>query len=102
MLKWSFETLKIPYLSPKDNDVHLYHPDFIVEKIGKDGKTKTIVVEIKPFKQTQPPKTKRSKRKLLEESLTYSINIAKWKAAKKLCEDNNWEFVILTEKELFK
>jgi hypothetical protein len=102
VLKWSFETLKIPYLSPKDNDVHLYHPDFIVEKIGKDGKTKTIVVEIKPFKQTQPPKTKRSKRKLLEESLTYSINIAKWKAAKKLCEDNNWEFVILTEKELFK
>ena len=102
VLKWSFETLKIPYLSPKDNDVHLYHPDFIVENIGKDGKTKTIVVEIKPFKQTQPPKTKRSKRKLLEESLTYSINIAKWKAAKKLCEDNNWEFVILTEKELFK
>jgi len=102
VLRWSFETLKIPYLSPKDNDVHLYHPDFIVEKIGKDGKTKTIVVEIKPFKQTQPPKTKRSKRKLLEESLTYSINIAKWKAAKKLCEDNNWEFVILTEKELFK
>jgi hypothetical protein len=102
VLKWSFETLKIPYLSPKDNDVHVYHPDFIVEKIGKDGKTKTIVVEIKPFKQTQPPKTKRSKRKLLEESLTYSINIAKWKAAKKLCEDNNWEFVILTEKELFK
>lgn len=102
ILKWSFETLKIPYLSPKDNDIHMYHPDFIVEKVGKDGKVKTMVVEIKPYKQTQPPKQKKKKRSFLEESLTYSINIAKWKAAKKLCEDNNWEFVILTEKELFK
>lgn len=102
VLRWSFETLKIPYLSPKDNDVHIYHPDFIVEKKGKDGKIKTVVVEIKPHKQTQPPKEKKSKRGMLQESLTYSINIAKWKAAKQLCEDNNWEFVILTEKELFK
>lgn len=102
VLRWSFETLKIPYLSPKDNDVHIYHPDFIVEKKGKDGKIKTLVVEIKPYKQTQPPKHKKSKRGMLQETLTYSINTAKWKAAKKLCEDNNWEFVILTEKELFK
>lgn len=101
VLKWSFETLKIPYLSPKDNDVHIYHPDFIVEKKGKDGKVKTIVVEIKPYKQTQPPKPKKSKRSMMTESLTFSINNAKWKAAKKLCEDNDWEFVILTEKELF-
>lgn len=101
ILKWSFETLKIPYLSPKDNDVHIYHPDFIVEKKGKDGKVKTIVVEIKPYKQTQPPKQKKSKRAMVTESLTFSINTAKWKAAKKLCEDNDWEFVILTEKELF-
>lgn len=101
VIKWSFETLKIPYLSPKDNDIHIYHPDFIVEKRGKDGKVKTIVVEIKPYKQTQPPKPKKSKRSTIMESLTYSINNAKWKAAKKLCEENNWEFVILTEKELF-
>lgn len=101
ILKWSFETLKIPYLSPKDNDVHIYHPDFIVEKRGKDGKVKTIIVEIKPYKQTQPPKSKKSKRSTIQESLTFSINTAKWKAAKKLCEDNDWEFVILTEKELF-
>lgn len=102
IIKWSFETLKIPYLSPKDNDVHIYHPDFIVEKRGKDGKVKTLVVEIKPYKQTQMPKPKKSKRSMIQESMTYSINIAKWKAAKQLCEDNNWEFVILTEKELFK
>jgi hypothetical protein len=38
ILKWSFETLKIPYISPKDNDIHIYYPDFIVEKKNKDGK----------------------------------------------------------------
>lgn len=102
ILKWSFETLKIPYLSPKDNDVHIYHPDFIVEKRGKDGKVKTLVVEIKPYKQTQAPKPKKSKKAAIMESLTFSINTAKWNAAKKLCTDNGWEFVILTEKELFK
>ena len=29
------------------------------------------------------------------------VNEAKWKAAQKFCEKRNWEFVILTEKELF-
>ena len=30
------------------------------------------------------------------------INEAKWEAAKGLCEKNDWKFVILTEKQLFK
>ena len=102
ILKWSFETLKIPYISPKDNDIHIYYPDFIVEKKNKDGNIKTIVVEIKPYKQTQEPKKKKSTRTMLMESLTFSINKAKWKAAKTFCEKYDWEFIILTEKELFK
>lgn len=102
ILKWSFETLKIPYLSPKDNNVHIYHPDFIVEKKNKDGSKSTLLVEIKPYKQTQMPKKKKSQRSMLLESLTYSINIAKWEAAKAFCDKHGWEFMILTEKELFK
>jgi hypothetical protein len=102
ILKWSFETLKIPYISPKDNDIHIYYPDFIVEKKNKDGNIKTIVVEIKPYKQTQEPKKKKSTRNMLMESLTFSINIAKWDAAKTFCAKYDWEFIILTEKELFK
>lgn len=101
VIRWSFETLKIPYLSPKDNDVHIYYPDFIVEKKSKNGKVKTLVVEIKPYKQTQEPKKKKSTRVLKESLLTYSINTAKWNAAKEFCEKNDWEFMILTEKELF-
>jgi hypothetical protein len=101
VVRWSFEGLKIPYLSPKDNDVHIYYPDFIFEKKNKDGKVKTMVVEIKPYKQTQEPKKKKSKKSMLSEALTYSINTAKWNAAKEFCAKHDWEFVILTEKELF-
>jgi len=31
---------------------------------------------------------------------TYGINSAKWEAAKEFCADRNWEFVVLTEKDV--
>jgi len=103
ILRWSFETLKIPYLSPVDNLPHLYLPDFIVEKKTKSGEIETMVIEIKPAKQTKEPTLgkRKSKRSFLNENITYAINTSKWEAAKKFCESNSWKFVILTEKELF-
>lgn len=103
ILRWSFETLKIPYLSPVDKMVHLYIPDFIVEKKSKSGLIETLVVEIKPLKQTKKPTQgkRKSKRSFINENITYGINISKWEAAKKFCEEHSWKFVILTEKELF-
>lgn len=103
VIRWSFETLKIPYISPIDNKQHIYLPDFIVEKKNKFGEIETLVVEIKPYKQTQQPKHKKnkSKKSILTENINYSINISKWEAAKLFCEKHSWKFVILTEKELF-
>ena len=82
IIRWSFETLKIPYKSPVDNLLHYYIPDFIVEKKNKKGDIETMIVEIKPAKQTKKPEM--GKRK-----------------SKRSCESNSWKFVILTEKELF-
>jgi hypothetical protein len=103
ILRWSFETLKIPYLHPIDNQVHMYLPDFIIEKKGKTGLVETLIVEIKPYKQTKEPKIgkRKSKKSILNENITYAINTNKWKAAKEFCEKHSWKFVILTEKELF-
>jgi hypothetical protein len=103
ILRWSFETLKIPYVSPVDNQIHTYLPDFIVEKKSKNGEIETLIVEIKPFKQTQQPKqTKRkSKKSIINENINFQINNSKWEAAKQFCEKHSWKFVILTEKELF-
>ena len=66
----------------------------------KDGKIKTVVMEVKPDKQTKPPVQKRRTKKYLEESATYLINQSKWKAALEFCKDHGWEFKILTEHDL--
>ena len=102
ILRWGSEEIAIPYLSPLDNKVHRYFPDFIIEAKTQQNNKKTKVVEVKPYKQTIPPeKGKKQKRTYLKECTTYMVNEAKWKAAREFCSKRNWDFVILTEKELF-
>ena len=87
ILKWASEEIAIPYLSPVDGKRHKYFPDFMVEIKNKDGKTETIMIEVKPKKQTLPPNPpKRRTQKFLSESKPYAINKAKWEAASALCE----------------
>ena len=65
----------------------------------KNGKT--ILVEIKPESQTQPPKQpKRKSQKYIKEVMTYAKNISKWEQAEKYCQVRGWEFKIFTEKTL--
>lgn len=101
VLSWGSETIIIPYRSPIDGKVHRYFPDFIVTKINKESKKETVVIEVKPFYQTVPPKkTSKVNKKYLTEVRTWGINEAKWKAAKEYCEDRGWSFHIFTENEL--
>jgi hypothetical protein len=60
----------------------------------------TYVVEVKPEHQTKVPTQKRRTKKYLQEAATYVVNQSKWKAADKFCQENGWQFQILTEKEL--
>jgi len=104
IIQWASEELFIPYKSPLDGKWHRYFPDFIIKMRDKDGKISTKMIEIKPRSQSVPPtpKGKGSKptKKYLREVATFGINSAKWHAAKEYCADHNWEFVVLTEKEL--
>ena len=101
IISWASEEFSIPYLSLKDNRVHKYYPDYLIKVKEKDDKIKTYVVEVKPFKQTRPPKTpKRKTKSYITECVTYAVNQAKWKAAKEFCEDHRIEFKVVTEKEL--
>ena len=52
---WASEELPIPYVSPVDNKVHRYFPDFIVRTKRKDGSEQTSILEVKPHKQTMMP-----------------------------------------------
>ena len=68
----------------------------------KDGKTKAFLIEVKPKAQTVPPKvqTKATKR-YINEVATWGVNSAKWKMAEQYCADRGWEFIKITEDDLF-
>ena len=100
VLWWSSEELIIPYFSPVDNRPHRYFPDFVINVKTKNGIKKTYVIEVKPEQQTKVPTQKRRTKKYIQEAATYVVNQSKWKAADKFCQENGWEFRILTEKEL--
>jgi len=102
IIRWSSEELQIPYVSPADNRVHMYYPDFLFEA-KKENTVETIVVEIKPEKQTkEPSKGKKSNKTFLTETLQYQINKSKWESATRFCKENGWKFMILTENNLFR
>ncbi len=101
ILKWGSEEFSIPYVSPIDRSWHRYFPDFIIQAKGKDGNTKTIVIEVKPSSQITPPKIgQKPTRRYINEIATWGVNEAKWKAAKEYCLDRGWGFQIITEKDL--
>ena len=101
VLEWGSEEIVIPYISPLDSRVHRYFPDFYVRARTKTGGTQKFIIEIKPLKQTEPPKKHRRRtKKYITEVTTYAVNDAKWKAANEYCKDRRWQFKILTEKEL--
>jgi TnsA endonuclease N terminal len=101
IISWASEELAIPYKSPKDGKYHRYFPDFIVKAKSKDGKTKTLMIEVKPKKQTiAPTKKKRITEQYVNEVITWGINQSKWKAATEYCLDRGWEFKIITEDNL--
>ena len=101
ILEWGSEEFSIPYISPIDNRVHKYYPDFIIKVKESSGQIKTYVIEVKPEKQTREPvKKSRVTKSYIYEVTTYAVNQAKWKAANEFCKDRLIEFKIITENEL--
>lgn len=99
--KFSIEPFAVNYLKPTDNKTHRYFPDLLIKFVSNH----TFLVEIKSFNETKPPKkpkkmTVKAEKNYRKAIMTYKINMAKWKAAKKFCEERNIKFIILTEKEL--
>jgi len=97
IVAWNSEEVVVPYICGTDNKVHRYYMDLWFKT--RDGKT--YIVEIKPKKQTQPPKDpKRKTRRYIKESLTYIKNQSKWEAASEFAADRGWHFQVWTEDTL--
>lgn len=80
---WSSEKIEVPYISPKDDRWHTYYPDFWCRYTNDKGQVVEAVLEVKPKSQRR-----------------WKINKAKWRAARAMCKENGWEFIVLTEKEI--
>lgn len=99
VLRWASEEISIPYYF--DGKVRRYFPDYLIEFRDTTGKIKKQLIEVKPKKQTQPPKPPaRVTKSFLYEAAMYEKNQAKWAAAVEFCKDNMIEFRIITEVEL--
>jgi hypothetical protein len=103
IVKWGSESFAIPYRSPLDGRVHKYLVDNFIHIRDTNGCIKKYLIEIKPKKQTVPPKKHGNKKTstMVYESQMYATNCAKWEAARKFCQKKNYKFIILTEDELF-
>ena len=101
ILWWASEEVIVPYKSPIDGRYHRYFPDFVINVKQRDGKTKTLMIEVKPENQKNAPKVRaRQTKKYINEVVTYAVNQAKWDAATEYCNDRMWEFKVLTEKDM--
>ena len=101
IIEWGSEEFFIKYVSPVDNRYHRYYPDFLIKVKESTGQVKTYVIEVKPKKQTRPPKPRKNVTKsYIYECKTYAVNQAKWEAANEWCKDRKIEFKIVTEQEL--
>ena len=94
---WSSESVVVPYRLMTDGKMHRYFVDLKITFTNG----KTVLVEIKPKKQTKPPKKPtRKTRRHLKEVRTYAMNISKWSFAEEYAKDRGWEFQVWTEDTL--
>jgi hypothetical protein len=101
VIEWGSETVIIPYYHPIDKRTRRYFVDFYVKVVTKTGRAKKYIIEIKPYNQCFPPKKPKRQTVTYKNKIkTYVMNQAKWGAAKRYAEKRDWEFVVITEKEL--
>jgi hypothetical protein len=100
-IEWGSESAVVEYMLNREK--HRYFIDLTALFQTKDG-VKKFYIEIKPYKYTVPPKPSANKKPqtLLQEKAAWLKNNAKWTAAKDFAKKHGGEFIIITEKQLFK
>ena len=101
VVEWNSENVVIPYRIGNGKP-RRYIVDNTVT-MRQRGRLTKYLIEIKPYAQTQPPKPHGNKKKstIIYEQYTYAKNKSKWIAAQQWCKKQGYEFLILTERELF-
>jgi hypothetical protein len=97
VVKWSSETVKIPYRDPLTGKYTIYVPDFLLQYVDKKGKMHVEVWEVKPESQALKEKVGRNK----INQAHYIKNMAKWEAAQAWCKQQKIFFRVVSEKDIF-
>ena len=77
-----------------------------MEILDNNNKSQKYFIEIKPYSQTKKPEPILESSSLKEHKAynraaeTYLVNLEKWKAAIKFCNERGVKFIIITEKTL--
>ena len=101
VMEWGSETVIVPYYNPVEKRTRRYFVDFYVKVMTGRGMIKKYIIEIKPYNQCFPPKKPKRQTAAYKNKINaYVVNQSKWKAAKKYADKRDWEFVVITEKEL--
>ena len=103
IVKWDYENPinVIPYYDPIQQRQRRYFVDFVMW-VKQGPVLQEIWVEIKHSGETVPPKKGRNTIQFNESARTYVTNMAKWRAAAKICEAKGKVFRVITEKDLIK
>lgn len=97
ILRWSSESIKIPYRNPFTGKQTVYVPDFFINYVDKNGKMHAEVIEVKPHKQMSLENAGRSKHAQAHAVL----NMAKWEAARAWCKQQGVFFRVVSENDIF-
>ena len=103
VIKWASEEIVIPYAMPTASGgirKAKYYPDLYMEYKNREGRVIRDLIEIKPYKQTKPSRSRNTKNKMYENAV-HMKNLLKWEAATAWCMQNGMNFRLLTEKEQF-
>lgn len=107
IIKWGSESVIVPYADPTRLDrnkrptIHRYFIDFYMIIKDKTGKLTKYYIEVKPYAETIPPVRGRKREKTyMKESVNWTRNNSKWKAASEHARRMNSKFIILTENEI--
>ena len=106
VLAWNSEDVIISYFNPIKNKKSRYFMDFWFRYKDKNNNIHEVLVEVKPFAQTQEPvlsttktgkNTKKRQSRYYNQLMTYEVNRAKWSATYEHCRKHNQKFYILTD-----
>lgn len=102
VIKWNSEDVVIKYFSKADNKYRNYHMDFYIICRQTNGNIVKLLIEVKPYNQTIPPKKRgrKSEQTYINELHTWQVNKDKWEQAEKFAQQNGMIFKIFDEYDL--